>query len=155
MFLPVLLVRDFGLGGFVVFAIPNILGAAGMGWVLRHEGASERLLVRHLAACFWFSRITVAFQFFFLGWMLTSMGFPLDAIGGVILVVIVLGLSGGLHRSVQAISMATLLVSWSRSERSGNSTGWTSTFRHLRRLRLCSGLRPSASSASPSAHTWT
>ena len=35
MFLPVLLLRDLGLGGFLVFAIPNILGAAAMGWLLR------------------------------------------------------------------------------------------------------------------------
>src|SRR5690242_7362807 len=36
MFLPVLLVRDYGVWGFVVFAVPNVIGAGAMGWVLRN-----------------------------------------------------------------------------------------------------------------------
>src|SRR6266404_3216610 len=34
MFLPVLLVRDYGLWGWIVFAVPNMIGAAAMGWVM-------------------------------------------------------------------------------------------------------------------------
>jgi hypothetical protein len=68
MFLPVLLVRDYGLWGFVVFAVPNVIGAGAMGWVLR-EGASERIVREHGPACTAFSLVTMAFQAFFLGWL--------------------------------------------------------------------------------------
>lgn len=77
MFLPVLLVRDYGVWGFVVFAVPNVVGAGAMGWVLR-EGAAERIVERHRAACAAFSVMTAAFQVFFAGWFL----FRLDRTGG-------------------------------------------------------------------------
>lgn len=66
MFLPILLVRDYGLWGFVVFALPNMFGAAAMGWVLtRRESAARiiNLLGPGVAA---FSWITIAFHAFFL-----------------------------------------------------------------------------------------
>src|SRR5947199_7998526 len=69
MFLPVLLVRDYGLGGWFVFAIPNVIGAAAMGWVLARPGASERLSTEHRTACVAFSAITLAFHAFFLAWL--------------------------------------------------------------------------------------
>ncbi len=72
MFLPVLLVRDYGIWGFVVFAVPNIIGAAAMGWVLR-QGASERLVRDHSWACDAFSVVTIAFQLFFALWFLPEM----------------------------------------------------------------------------------
>lgn len=65
MFLPVLLVRDFGVWGWVVFAIPNVIGAAAMGWVLR-DGTSERIVSRHATAIEWFRLVTVVFQLWFL-----------------------------------------------------------------------------------------
>lgn len=65
MFLPVLLVRDFGILGFVVFAVPNVVGAAAMGWVLRRESQSRTITAQHAQACAWFSVVTIAFQLFF------------------------------------------------------------------------------------------
>lgn len=70
MFLPVLLVRDFGLWGWVMFAVPNVLGAAAMAWVLPDAGASERFVRRHAGACFAFSLITIAYHVFFAMWMI-------------------------------------------------------------------------------------
>jgi len=69
MFLPVLLVRDFGVWGWVVFAVPNVIGAAAMGWVLSSERQSRQLASAHRGACGWFSAVTIAFQIFFAGWM--------------------------------------------------------------------------------------
>lgn len=69
MFLPVLLVRDFGPSSFFVFAVPNVLGAMLMGLVLAGPGASEGFVAKHRAACGWFSAVTLAFQVFFLVWM--------------------------------------------------------------------------------------
>lgn len=73
MFLPVLLVRDFGLWAFLSFAIPNILGAAAMGLVLPTAEASDKLLTAHRPQAIVFSRVTIAYQAFFAGWMLTQL----------------------------------------------------------------------------------
>src|SRR6266853_1095528 len=68
MFLPVLLIRDFGCWGYAAFAVPNVLGAAGMGWVLRRSGSSAAITRRHRSATATFSLVTQAFQIFFLFW---------------------------------------------------------------------------------------
>lgn len=74
MFLPVLLVRDYGIWGFVVFAVPNVLGAAAMGWILRRTGASATILLRNARACRWFSGVTLSFHVFALWWLLPALG---------------------------------------------------------------------------------
>ena len=80
MFLPVLLVRDLGLWGWIVFAVPNVVGAAAMGWVLSEPGRSERMVREHLAACSAFSAITIAFHVFFLLWFVPRLiGLPFAA----------------------------------------------------------------------------
>lgn len=80
MFLPVLLVRDFGVWGWVVFAVPNVVGAAAMGWMLR-DGMSERIVQRHRAAIEWFRLVTVVFQIWFL---IVFIAAPLVASNGII-----------------------------------------------------------------------
>ena len=70
MFLPILLLRDYGLAGYVVFALPNVVGAAAMGWVLRTREASAALVHRHARAMGVFSAVTIAFHFYFLFWLL-------------------------------------------------------------------------------------
>jgi hypothetical protein len=72
MFLPVLLVRDFGTWGFVVFAVPNVVGAAAMGWVLRRAGAAARIRDSHSTAIRAFSIVTAVFQWFFILWLAAS-----------------------------------------------------------------------------------
>jgi hypothetical protein len=69
MFLPVLLLRDYGFWAFVVFAAPNIVGAAAMGWVLTSAEQSQRLVVAHRAIFGWFSLATIVFHAFFLSWV--------------------------------------------------------------------------------------
>src|SRR3954466_11135783 len=66
MFLPVLLIRDYGLAGWWVFAVPNVIGAAAMGTVLRDAQASRRLVAAHRTACRWFSIVTICFHGFFI-----------------------------------------------------------------------------------------
>ncbi|HVT88015.1 MAG TPA: hypothetical protein VHD56_04115 [Tepidisphaeraceae bacterium] len=65
MFLPVLLVRDYGMTGWVVFAIPNVLGAAAMGWVIKSRDQSVAITTHHRLACQLFSAVTIAFHLFF------------------------------------------------------------------------------------------
>src|SRR4051812_10077052 len=74
MYLPVLLVRDYGVWGWVVFAVPNVIGAAAMGWVLRDWMRSVRIMAAHAHACIAFSLVTVAFQVYFLEWWVRPLG---------------------------------------------------------------------------------
>lgn len=73
LFLPVLLRRDVGPHAVWLFLVPNVIGAAAMGIVLRPAGASARLIASHSRACATFSACTRAFQCFFLAWMLVSL----------------------------------------------------------------------------------
>jgi hypothetical protein len=74
MFLPALLWRDFGVWSFVVFALPNVVGAAAMGVVVRSPEASRVFIERHRAACAAFSIVTVVFQVFFAAWVARILG---------------------------------------------------------------------------------
>jgi len=69
MFFPVLLMRDFGWAGVAAFAIPNVLGAAAMGWVIQSKGSSTSFVERHPTAVWWFSAVTVGFHIFWIIWL--------------------------------------------------------------------------------------
>jgi len=66
MWMPVLLLRDFGAWSFASFALPNCIGAAAMGWVIASPASSRRFVEKHGAACRVFSLVTFIFQVFFL-----------------------------------------------------------------------------------------
>ena len=69
MFLPVMLLRDLGVWGWVIFAVPNVVGAAAMGTVLRSAAVSRFLTDRHATALYAFSAVTVGFQFYAVCWL--------------------------------------------------------------------------------------
>jgi len=71
MFLPAILIRDMGWPGFLIFALPNVIGAAAMGWIIKTRAGSERFIERHPAAVWWFSAITLAFHLFWVLWIST------------------------------------------------------------------------------------
>lgn len=70
MMLPVMLVRDYGWMGFAAFAVPNVVGAAAMGFFVRSRKASQLFVAKHARACQWFTGITVAFQLYVAAWWL-------------------------------------------------------------------------------------
>ena len=72
MFLPALLLRDFGWWGFLVFAIPNCLGAGAMGWMISRR-TSRRIIRLHNPALRCFGAVTIAFQCYFAGWLLVML----------------------------------------------------------------------------------
>jgi len=72
MWLPVYLVIDFGWPGWVAFLVPNVVGAAAMGVLLRRRGASEVLVERHGRAMRAFSVFTVMFHIAFLAWLVPT-----------------------------------------------------------------------------------
>jgi len=87
MFLPALLLRDMGWGGFLIFAIPNVLGAAAMGWILKSRIDSVHFVEKHPAAIWWFSATTLAFHFFWILWLFhfvwTAFSIPTPYLAGV------------------------------------------------------------------------
>ena len=64
MFLPVLLVRDFGDAGWWAFALPNVIGAAAVGFVWRNAAASRAVEQKHGRAMLAFSVATLALHGF-------------------------------------------------------------------------------------------
>lgn len=105
MYLPVLLVRDFGLAGWVAFAVPNVLGAAAMGWVLKTPEAAMRIAGEHAAAVRAFSAVTISFQVFALLWLLPPLvnwaGMPLVA--AALLCAVLLPLAAGIALPMNAV----------------------------------------------------
>lgn len=68
MYLPVPLLREFGWAGFLVFAIPNVVGCAAFGYVFSEE-RSRRFVARFPKLLTAFSTITVAYHAFFVGFV--------------------------------------------------------------------------------------
>jgi hypothetical protein len=76
MFLPILLVRDLGPIGWAIFAVPNVIGAAAMGWLVPSAEASRRMEQEHGRAMQTFAIVTIAFQVYFLGGLLPGLVGP-------------------------------------------------------------------------------
>ncbi len=80
MFLPVLLIDDFGVWGWVAFAVPNVIGAALVG-VIHTPGRAASVARDHRGAMRLFSAVTIAFHLYFLGRITPFMGVPHGGIG--------------------------------------------------------------------------
>jgi hypothetical protein len=123
MFLPVLLLRDLGAGGFWIFAIPNICGAAAMGWILRDAGQSRKMVQKHAGACALFSVVTIAFHVFFATWMIRRLAGP-DAGAAIAVVFCVFWIllqwrrGGGIAAAGLTLAVSLAVIGWgvSRSE---------------------------------------
>ena len=71
MFLPIILLREFGWPGFLVFAVPNVLGCAAFGYVLRDASRRTALLSRHQPATVLFSATVIGYHLFFAAYLAT------------------------------------------------------------------------------------
>lgn len=91
MFLPALLVRDYGRWAWLVFALPNVVGAAAMGWVLRSRNASEEVTSTHVGACRAFSVVTIAFHLYFAAWYLPRLIGDSACVGIAVLALLAVG----------------------------------------------------------------
>lgn len=111
MFLPALMLRDYGGWGWVVFAVPNVLGAASMGWILRDRDASLAVQQAHLPACRWFSIVTIAFHTYFVLGLLPRLigdGFIVVALA---ILPLVAALWGSRGRRATVVATVVLAVS--------------------------------------------
>ncbi len=118
MYLPILMVRDLGLAGYLVFAVPNVIGAAAMGWVLRSPASSERLTTEHAGACRAFSIVTNGYHAFWAAWLLAYAAMQLEVPGWAWSLLLVAGAWTGVARLLVArdgparlAALATLAVS--------------------------------------------
>jgi hypothetical protein len=110
MFLPVLLVRDYGGLAWLVFAVPNVLGAAAMGWVLK-DGTGAVLTSSHRPALVAFSIITCAFQLFFAWWIFSNTRNQAFIIGTLVCAAIVY--LPGVRRERSTVELAVLVLLFS------------------------------------------
>jgi hypothetical protein len=83
MYLPAILLRDYGAWSFAVFAVPNCIGAAALAWWIRSPQASRAFVATHAGAVRWFSYVTIAFQWFFAAWLLRNLGLSAWTLGAV------------------------------------------------------------------------
>ncbi len=104
MYLPVILLRDYGWAGFIAFAVPNVLGCAAFGYVVARPQSSRQFVERHSEAIRWFAGITIAYHLFFLGWKVNplSVGRPEVDVFAAALTAGALGLAGWLASFVVA-----------------------------------------------------
>ncbi len=108
MFFPVLLVRDYGLWGWVAFAVPNVLGAAAMGTVLKSAEASRGLVEKHAGACKWFGRVTIAYQAYLIGALTGPIG--LAAAGAIMVAILIVGKTVSLRDTFAAVVVFAVSV---------------------------------------------
>ena len=113
MIFPALLLRDYGLWGWVVFAVPNVVGAAAMGAVLSKPERSAKIVREHGQACHWFTVITVAYHLFVIAWLFAR----LFGLGAVPMVVVAVGLcvAIGMRNKRSAmlfVAAGVALLSW-------------------------------------------
>ena len=73
LYLPKLMLDRYGWWGFLVFAVPNVLGCAGFGYIVARRGRSEALTARHGGAMVVFSLVALAFHVFFITLLLTEL----------------------------------------------------------------------------------
>jgi len=108
MFFPTYLIRDYGLYGWVAFAVPNVLGAAAMGWVLKNADVSRGITTKHATACRWFSRVTIAYQAYLVGALTGTVG--LTVAGLIVVAVLFVGKTFSLRDTFSALVVFAISI---------------------------------------------
>jgi len=73
MYLPKIMLDRFGWAGFLVFAIPNIIGCSLFGYILANRRRSAAMVAKHRGMMVGFSVVTVAFHLFFITYLLDAL----------------------------------------------------------------------------------
>jgi hypothetical protein len=76
MYLPRILVGAFGWPGWVAFAAPNVLGCVLFGYAVATRERSRAMVERHGGAMLGFSLVAIAYQLFFLTYVVDAMAGP-------------------------------------------------------------------------------
>lgn len=122
LYLPIILLRQFGWWGLIAFAIPNVVGCTAFGYVLK-RATSRQLVQRHGPAMRSFSFVVVVYHMFFLpfaaaAFVLQVPNFvphALDDHFGLVLAVAVMAAAIGLSRLPTRLwpALATLTFAFS------------------------------------------
>lgn len=113
MIFPALLLRDYGLYGWFVFAVPNVIGAALMGLVLYRPQWSVNIVRNHRVACQQFTVITVAYHLFVVAWLFSKL-FGLMAVPMVVVAVALCASAGMRNRNTAMlyVALGIAIISW-------------------------------------------
>ena len=65
MFLPVILLHRYGWAGYLVFAVPNVIGCTAFGYVMGNAERSRQFVARYTPLLKGFSFVTILFHFYF------------------------------------------------------------------------------------------
>ena len=74
MWLPLVLIQRFGWPGFWLFLVPNVLGCVAMGYLIKSQESSQRMVAQQRGPMRWFSVATIAYQLFFLSYIFGNHG---------------------------------------------------------------------------------
>ncbi len=66
MFLPIILMHRYGWLGFFIFSVPNVIGCAAFGYVVKTPERSKALVEKYKTAISLFAIVTIAFHAFFI-----------------------------------------------------------------------------------------
>lgn len=117
LYLPVLLIDRFGWPGFIAFAVPNVVGCAAFGYVVRSRVRSETMVGHHRGPMIAFSLVTVGFHVFFLAFLLVDLlphvGWPVFValVAPILMFVIGFAVAVQGNRMWLAFAVATYLLS--------------------------------------------
>jgi hypothetical protein len=117
MYLPVILLDRFGWPGFIAFALPNLLGCAAFGLIVRTPRRSRAMVADHAPAMTLFSIVTVAFHVFFWTWLFSDLlllertGAPTPIALAAALFVAAVAISFGRDRPWLALALVSFAVS--------------------------------------------
>lgn len=98
MWLPVYLIGDFGWPGWVVFAVPNVIGAMSVGLLLSDAAEAGRVIERHRLMISAFSVWTILFHALFAGRMVRTF------VGGIV------PAEAGLYAPAQVVGLGLALL---------------------------------------------
>jgi len=73
MFLPRVMLDRYGWAGFLVFMIPNVIGCAGLGYVLRTPERARAIIERHRPWALVFSFVTITYHAYFAVYLATRL----------------------------------------------------------------------------------
>jgi len=114
MYLPLILLRDYGWPGFIAFAVPNVIGCAAFGYVV-DRGRSEALRAKLGGAMRAFAVATILYQCAFLSWRVAGdpMGPPAQMmlLGGIAVLFVLLRRASGSDAVWIAVGVAACAAS--------------------------------------------
>lgn len=111
MFFPTLLIRDFGVLGWLAFAIPNVLGASLFAWWITSASMSLRVVGIHRRAAMGFSDVTIMFHAYVATCLIPPLLGWAWSLAAVVLGLLVWAFAAGSIRLAAVLGLVMVMVS--------------------------------------------